>query len=509
MRAFRYFVLLCFIFNYITVSADVEHYFSGIKNNPDALYQFFKAMPKGGELHYHLAGGALPETMLSVARKGNYCIDPMTYTVNYSPITKNATKPCHGILLSQLKKDSELYHKIIQAWSLKDFSSQQETRHDHFFASFFKFLPIVSEDGPALLTSVMKRAAKQHEMYLEVMVLPDDAHSASFGHLIHHAKSFKEKQQVLLSNLGMQENIHNTIANSARLLQQSRKQLHCEKKEKDPACYLTVRLQYYILREQPIDSFFAQALNGFAATSQSNQLVSINLVQAEDGPISLHDYRKQMHIINFLHKAYPNVHIALHAGELHPTQVGTNKVNPKELTYHIHDAIQIGDAERIGHGTDIDSEFEHEKILNLMSKKEIPVEINLTSNQQLLNVSPEKNPIHHYLRHHVPIILSTDDEGILRTNLTKEYLKATTEQKLDYSTLKTINRNTLTFSFLPGKSIWKDAAQSIPVESCNNLSSPECLNFIAHNQKAKLQWQLEQKLLAFENQYHHHSHTDK
>lgn len=41
-------------------------------------------MPKGGELHYHLAGGAYPEIMLDLASK-NYCLNTLT-----SKVSKNS-----------------------------------------------------------------------------------------------------------------------------------------------------------------------------------------------------------------------------------------------------------------------------------------------------------------------------------------------------------------------------------------------------------------------------------
>jgi adenosine deaminase len=480
--------------------ANVNNYFLSIKNKPDELYQFFKKMPKGGELHYHLAGGASPEAMLSVAHQKNYCMDKLSYTIHVSKRVPTRTH-CHGVLLNKLRKNSALYNDTLQAWSLKNFTPTNESNHDHFFASFFKFFPIVSDYGPELLADVMKHAAKQHELYMEVMILPDDALSSRFGALIKHTTGLKQKEKILSALPQMHENIQHTIIESNLLLTKTRQQLHCDSDSKDPACALTVKFLYIILREQPLDNFFAQAFNGFAAASKSNELIGINLVQAEDGPISLHDYRRQMNIINFLHHAYPTVHISLHAGELAPGKLGLNKVKPIDLQYHIFDAIHTGHAERIGHGTDIDYEKYAEDTLNHMAQESIPVEINLTSNQKLLNIERQKNPITHYLKHNVPVILSTDDEGILRTDLTREYVKAVTEQGLDYDKIKTINRNTLTYSFLPGKSLWKDPNKGRLVDACSELHSPQCQAFIAHNEKAKLQWELETQLGDFERNF--------
>ena len=474
-------------------SADVCHHFSAIKHDPIALYQFFKDMPKGGELHYHLAGGALPEVMLSLAPHGNYCIDKTTYTISH------AQPKCHGISLNSLQKHSPLYEKTLRSWSMKDFIPNTESGPDHFFATFFKFFPIVSDYGPNLLAAVMKRAARQHELYLEIMILPDNGQSSHFGELIKNTKHLVNKRKILMANVAFRENIQRTMTESTHLLKKARQKLGCDSASPAPACALTIKFQYNILREQPLDDLFAQALNAFVAASKSQDLIGINLVQAEDGPISLRDYRRQMSVINFLHQTYPNVHVALHAGELTNEKTGSNIIDPKELRYHIHDAVFVGHAERIGHGVDIHHEDNSSALLDYMSKANIPVEINFTSNRKILNISGKKHPIQYYLTHHVPIVLSTDDEGILRTSLTQEYVEAATQYGLDYSMIKRINRNALTYSFLPGKNLWKDVSQGHLVSECQNFYSAACKTFISHSQKASLQWKLEIQLIQFEN----------
>ncbi len=470
-------------------TANVEGYFSNIKSDPNALYAFFKDMPKGGELHYHLAGGAYPETMLTLASQVDYCLNPANQSISKTP-------HCEGIKSSSFTSTSERYNQIIRAWSMKDFLPGPETAHDHFFATFYKFHPIVADFRPQLLTEIIKRASNQHELYLEIMILPDNGNSAKFSQLVSDSLSFSAKRQRLLSNTSFQKNINNTVTESSRILQQARHELGCDKFPKKAVCTLTVKFQYYVLREQPLENVFAQALNGFAAAEQSSDIVGVNLVQPEDGLIALRDYQEQMRIYKYLHETYPSVHIALHAGELAPTDV-----LPSALNSHIHDAIFTGHAERIGHGVDIAHEDGAESLLKYMAKRPIPVEINLTSNQKILHISGIKHPLNYYLNHHVPVVLSTDDEGILRTDLTHEYVEAVIHHNLDYATIKTVNRNALTYSFLPGKSIWADPNQSIIVNECQSLNSLSCQYFIKENEKAKLQWQLETQLAAFESSY--------
>ena len=48
------------------------------------------------------------------------------------------------------------------------------------------------------------------------------------------------------------------------------------------------------------------------------------------------------------------------------------------------------------------------------------VEINLSSNEFILIVTEEEHPIMLYKKQNVPFIISTDDAGILRTNLSHQ-----------------------------------------------------------------------------------------
>lgn len=489
MRIFQLLVLLFLTSILFPAIANVDTHFAAIKSDPKALYTFFKKMPKGGELHYHLAGGASPETMLALATATNYCLNPSTQSISKS-------LPCHDIETSTLAKKTDLHPSIIRAWSMKQFTPKQESGHDHFFASFLKFMPIVVDFGPQLLAEVIKRAADQHELYLEVMILPDNGNATTFDPLVRNVQRYTEKKRILLANKRFQTNLSHTVTQSNYLLQKARQELGCDKNTQQPACSITVKFQYYILREQSLDKVFAQALNGFAAANLSNEIVGVNLVQAEDGAISLRDYQQQMQIFKFLHSTYPNVKIALHAGELTPSLVP-----PTELHFHIHDAIFTGHANRIGHGVDITHEKEPETVLKHMARTLTPVEINLTSNRKILNISGKEHPLNYYLAHNVPVVLSTDDEGILRTNLTQEYVDAVINQHLDYSTIKTINRNALTYSFLPGESLWADASKHTPVQACQHLISLTCQQFIKKSEKARLQWQLEKKLAMFEKKY--------
>ena len=472
------------------VHAGVDDYLKTIRTNPKALYAFFKAMPKGGELHYHFDGSSPPETMLEVATHGNYCLNPSSQTF------KHYKHVCHGITIQDLLHNKSRYDQTIEAWSMKKFvPTGHQSRLDHFFAVFAKEGLIQSDFDTALLAHIIERASSQHELYLEMIAfhLNNDEKYAS---LINSAKTLSDKKRILFADPNFQNSIQQTIHDSQRLIKESHDILGCKATPLKKACLLTVKFQYFVNREAPLNQVFAQALAGFAAAAQSKHIVGVNLVSAENGPISLRDYTAQMQLFQWLHTVFPNVHIALHAGELTP-HIVTND----QLRFHIHDAVFTGHAERIGHGVDITHEKNLSTLVKYMANKPVVVEINLTSNRKLLDVYGKEHPINYYLQHHVPIILSTDDEGILRTDLTYQFVDAFTTHQLNYATIKNINRNALTYSFLPGASLWENANHHTPVAACQSMSSVACQRFIKENTKARLQWTLEMQLKQFESRF--------
>lgn len=476
----------------VSINANVNTHFNQINSNPKALYAFFEKMPKGGELHYHLDGGPSPEVMLAlVAQQENYCLNAHTLAISKD------SKSCDGIKTNTITPQSKLYSQIIRDWSLEDFTPGKESKHDHFFNSFLKYASIVANYRPQLVANVVERAAAQNELYLEILDIPDNAKSTRFGALIKNASSYQQKREALLNNPKFQDNINQTAQTSDQLNQKTRTELACTKNPERRTCSITIKFIYCILREQNLDNFFAQALTAFEAVSRSQgNLIGINLVQAEDGPISVRDYHQQMLILNYLHRLYPQVHRTLHAGE-----ITAELVRPAELKYHIHDALFTAKAQRIGHGVDIISEQKAEESIAYMAKHQIAIEINLISNYEVLNVAGAQHPLNYYLDHHVPVVLSTDDEGILRTNLTQQYVKAALDHHLNYPALKQINRNTLTYAFIAGKSIWANNATAELVPECRDLNDKTCKSFIAVNEKARLQWTLEKELNAFEQAF--------
>jgi adenosine deaminase len=241
---------------------------------------------------------------------------------------------------------------------------------------------------------------------------------------------------------------------------------------------------------------------GFELAKSDPRFVGINLVMPEDAYVPMHDFDLHMRMLDYLHGVYPTVHITLHAGEL-----SRPLVSPFEMRSHIRKSIELGHAERIGHGVDVMSEDDAAGLLHEMAQRNILVEACLTSNDEILGVKGDEHPFMAYRRAGVPIALATDDEGVSRSDLTQEYERAAETYDLSYGDLKTMARNSLEHSFLPGKSLWRDARRFIPVTSCSTDKpsalklSVSCGKFLTANERAQMQWNLEAKFAEFEKKY--------
>jgi adenosine deaminase len=138
-----------------------------------------------------------------------------------------------------------------------------------------------------------------------------------------------------------------------------------------------------------------------------------------------------------------------------------------------------------------------------MAAKRVMVEINLTSNDQILGITGKHHPFSLYRRFGVPVALSTDDQGISRIDITHEYKRAVESYDLSYADLKQLVRNSLEYSFLPGESLWGAPDYSRLASACESDAGAEkasgaCDTFLEGSEKAAQQWELEQRFRAFE-----------
>jgi len=116
---------------------------------------------------------------------------------------------------------------------------------------------------------------------------------------------------------------------------------------------------------------------------------------------------------------------------------------------NIYEAIEQFDAARIGHGI---RAADDEALMKLLKKRNILLEICLTSNLQTGVVSDIKNhPIKRLMEYGVSVSLNTDDPAISGITLTDEYIKAVQELNFTLEDLKMLNRAALDHAFYPDK----------------------------------------------------------
>src|ERR1035438_5841891 len=93
-------------------------------------------------------------------------------------------------------------------------------------------------------------------------------------------------------------------------------------------------------------------------------------------------------------------------------------------------------------------------LLKEMAQKHVMVEINLSSNEGILGIKGAEHPFPIYRAAHVPVALSTDDEGVSRIALQQDYVRPAWDYHLTSQVLKQLARTGMEHNFLPGHSLW-------------------------------------------------------
>jgi len=342
-----------------------------------------------------------------------------------------------------------------------------------------------------MIAEVANRAAADHVDYLELMDSPGMATARS----VARAALWRDDPDGLYAQFAprLTPLVAKTTAEIAANDLAARRIMRCGGAGAEPGCGVQIRYIAQVIRIFPPAEVFAQIQFGYALAATDPQVVGVNLVAPEDDPTTLRDYAKQMAMLAYMGRRYPMVRLTLHAGELSPALVP-----PEDLTHHIRDAVEIAGARRIGHGVDLRHESGAPGLLSEMAAKKVLVEINLTSNDLILGVRGEDHPFPDYRAAGVPVALSTDDEGVSRIDLTHEFVRAVQTYRLSYADLKTLSRNSLEYSFLPGRSLWVATAPYRVNPACAHGGSGACAALLKASEKARLQWRLEGEFRKFE-----------
>lgn len=447
----------------------LNDYFEQIRKNEAELTAFISQMPKGGDLHNHYSGAIYGETYLKRVIDADYCINPKTLEI-VLPIASGACPTASFVKFSSLQSGmkpdafNSLKGNLLRLWSTKDHAQlHNDSREDHFFATFGNFSIASGMDYGKGLLELKERAKAENLSYIETMFnsiklqntgnklsLTDNPDTVKYYNdkliaLGQQQDSLKVKQ--LLQYLYYRISTSLPVTKTAAAYNHFLDSVHNNFRIDDEL--FTMRYQTFITRiNDPLPTFM-NLLTAFEAvkTSSSHLLVGVNIVAPEDNPVSMRDYWLHMQMFACCDAIYHHsVKYSMHAGEL-----AEGYVEPENLTWHINAAVRIAGAHRIGHGVDIPYEKDNYALLNEMSKREknIPVEINLSSNEFILGIKNDQHPILLYKHFGVPIVISTDDPGVSRSSLTEQYvLLAKRYKEIRYPEIKEYVYNSIRYSFM-------------------------------------------------------------
>jgi adenosine deaminase len=524
-------------------------FLDAIRDRPPLLRAFLQAFPKGGNLHVHLSGAIYVERLLEMAKTGpgldKLCVagdPPRVVDCDVCGTSCDAVtladlvsgKPEIKATLPPQLRGAFRVQRLIDALSMRNFDASRGSSADQFFATFRALGPL-SWATPAMLRELADASNAQGLRYIEVMVslqdyAVDTAQKPSFDKAV--AGRLEERKQTPAADWAAGEakirsemaDVENAIIDIVRQRAEETARLLDQQKLggcADPGCPVDVRFVQQVNREQPPIAFFTQLL--FArellraqGPTAVRRVVGVNIVAPEHGPDARAGARAQMALIRSLcdpDDSPCHGRLSLHAGEL-----VTGLAPPADTRFHIAAAVDAG-ARRIGHGVAIGHEASPPQgkpfeLLDRMARQRVAVEINLSSNRLILGVAGRDHPLRDYLAFGVPVVLSTDDEGISRSDVTNEWMQAVLDQGLTYRDLVRIARDSLEYSFLDGDSLWQlptpggrwrehrravACRRDRPGTDASALS-PGCRTLLGRSEKAHHQWAFEGQLAAFEAQ---------
>lgn len=438
--------LLC-ILVYVGQAQSVNRYFDQIRNNDAALTAFFSRMPKGGDLHHHYGGSVYAEPLLAYAIQEDFFVDATTMTIaKERPVSGKWER------FSSIRNRGALESykdQLIQKWSVKDYHEAHYPSDKQFFESFDKFGAGIGGTFETGLSELKQRAIRENLSYIETQLttIPSSVSVDQFLQLNERLRNYQatRNETAVFKTLDtlyaylLQKNV---AADARSYNVELIEKLH-RKLQLDDSLF-TMRFQNFVLRFREPVTLFRDLVTAFISADLSPIIDGVNIVSPEHGETSMKDYWLHMIMYKYCNARYPKVRSSLHAGEL-----VLGLVLPEELTWHIGAAVHTAKATRIGHGVDIAHEANNYELLEYMAKNKVAVEINLVSNEFILKVKEGRHPILLYKKFGVPMVISTDDAGVLRTNMTEQYvLLAKRYKEFSYDDIKRLVYNSIEYSFI-------------------------------------------------------------
>jgi adenosine deaminase len=445
---------------YNPVEEIIQRHLDGIRGHEAALRGFFQAMPKGGDIHHHYSGAVYAESFVEHIAEKNFWVNTQDYSIDgQRPKTGGILRDTVWRSVEQLQAAgtwAKTSQKLIEKWSILGYTGK-ERRDQYFFNIFVHFAQAVSADYKSGLREIKARALAENVQYIETIFEVIQCNDTwedlqPFEKLLLDAQARQDTQAAQRLIATMFDKIQAEHPTAKICVSQHNaflKNLHESAQIDDDK--FTMRYQNYVLRMLPPTLVFAQLCMAFESANTSMLIVGVNLVGPENDRIALRDCWLHYQFFKFLHTRYARVDIALHAGEM----TGQN-TQPEHLTWHIGGAMRAGKAKRIGHCVSLPYEKDYTDLLREMASQNVVAEINLSSNDFILDTRRDAHPIMLLHQYHVPMVIATDDAGILRTSLTSEFVRLSQQYpQIKYRDIKKMVFNSINFSFIKEQELKK------------------------------------------------------
>ncbi len=494
------FTALAFIVFFTTVAAQggqtradiLDSYVKGILPYKALLTAFLKEMPKGADLHNHCEGAVYAETMIAYALTRE---PPLYFDLDSGAFADPGIIPENHIAPEEIRGNFIALSAVLDSFSVRHAKLRGVSGHDHFFSTFGRF---VSAMPPTemIATETFTRIAAQNIRHVETMIPVSPTVP-----VVSEAEDGEKREEEVSREGDLPVDWRLVYSDPAE-----RSKAFAEAARREIETYEDARKRrlselsldedhisagYILYLNRLVDlETFEEYLNDFIAAWNADipGLVGFTMVAPEDAWASRNNFREQFKLLDRYLRDDANWRGGIrpkfnwHAGEL------TLELNPYEcLRDRIGETIWMGHADRIGHGTSVAWEDNCYELLLDMRNRGICIEICPSSNETILGVTGDDHPFYLYRSAGVAMTIATDDEGVNRSNLTNEYVKAAQSFNLGYNDLKELSRNSLEYSFLPGESLFIDHDYA----RCKNPLPKD-------SKKAEMQAKLESDFAAFE-----------
>lgn len=454
------------------------------------LTAFLREMPKGADLNVNARGSVYAETMVANAMESD---PPVLFDLDARRFAPAGDVPENALDADDIRNGIDNLGKVLDALGCRNLDLYDESGHDHFFSAF----PRMGAAAPlpaAGATEIFTRAAAQKIHHLELAIHPEPPPRGAYA----DPGAWDEARRLGRDDARRWKLAYSDPAKRGEAFARSARSTIdvYEKARKDRLAELgmdndDLMAGYILCLDRSLDpSAFEEALLDLVAAWNlgDDRLVGFTLAGPEDAWRSRANFRKQFKIIDRYARDDANWHggarpkFKWQAGEL------TLAYSPYEaMRDRIGETIWMGHANRIGHGLSIAWEDNAYELLSDMRTKCVCVEVCPSVNDAVLGVAGDDHSYHLYRAAGVPMVIATGGEGVARSNLTNEYVKAARDFNLGYKELKRLSRNSLEYSFLPGDSLFENHDYAKP------KARPP-----AGSRKAEAQLRLERDFVEFE-----------